>query len=327
MESFYIRVPKQSGEQIRRKLIERGVLYKNLKIKREGDFLLIPVLSLIEGYEAGIGDFEEIITEPKAADILGFSPAYEQIGDIAIIDRHEPDASKVADVLLKQNRIKTVLQAETSVTGEYRTRSVTILAGERRTETMYKENECRYLLDLSKVYFTPRLSTERARIADQVKDGDTVVDMFAGVGPFSILIAKRHPMAQVIAIDKNPDAIRYLKENVRLNKVRNIEIREGDARDAVTDISGADHVIMNLPHSAIEFMDKALGMLKNGGIIHFYAIAHENDLFEGILKRIEALAGLSGFHIVPLDKRVVRPYAPYQFNICIDFQAARINIR
>ncbi len=327
MESFYIRVPKKSGEQTRRELIELGVLYKNLKIKIEGDFLLIPVISLIEGYEAGTGNFEEIINEAKTSDILGFSPAYEQIGDIAIIDRHEPHAREVADVLLKQNRIKTVLQAETSVTGEFRTRGVSILAGERRTETLYKENECRYLLDLSKVYFTPRLSTERARIADQVKDGDKVVDMFAGVGPFSILIAKRHPVAQVIAIDKNPEAIGYLKENVKLNKVRNIEIREGDARDTVTDISGADHVIMNLPHSAIEFVDKALGMLKDGGIIHFYAIAHENDLFEGILKRIEALARLSGFQIVSLDKRVVRPYAPYQFNICIDFQAARINIR
>ncbi len=320
MESQYIRASKNRGEQTRRELIERGVVDKNLKIRTKNDDLLIPVLKHIEGYEIGIGDFEEIIIKRSPAEILGFSPAYEHIGDIAIIDRQQAQAHRVAQVLLKQNRIKTVLQAESSVTGEYRTRSVSILAGEKRTRTLYRENKCRYLIDLSRVYFTPRLSTERARIADKIHDGEIVVDMFAGVGPFSILIAKRYPRAHVIAIDKNPDAIRYLKENVKLNKVENIKIIDRDARDAVKEISGADHVIMNLPHSAIEFLDAAFGVLKNGGIIHFYAIAHENDLFDGILKRIEDIAGLSGFHIVPLDKRVVRPYAPYQFNICIDFQ-------
>ena len=320
MESQYIRASKNRGEHTRRELIELGVVDKNLKIRTEKDDLLIPVLKHIEGYEIGIGDFEEVIIERSPAQILGFSPAYEQIGDIAIIDRHQPQAQEVAKVLLKQNRIKTVLQAETSVTGEYRTRSVSILAGERRTETLYRENECRYLLDLSKVYFTPRLSTERMRIADKIKDGDKVVDMFAGVGPFSILIAKKFPSTHVIAIEKNPDAVRYLKENVKLNKVENVKIIDRDARDAVKEISGADHVIMNLPHSAIEFLDAAFGVLKNGGIIHFYAIAHENDLFDGILKRIEAVAGLSGLQIVPMEKRIVRPYAPYQFNICIDFQ-------
>jgi len=320
MESQYIRIPKKNGEKNRRELIELGVVDKNLKIRTENDDLLIPVIKHIEGYEIGIGDFEDVIIERSLAEILGFSPAYEQIGDIAIIDRHQTQAQEVAQVLLKQNRIKTVLQAETSVTGEYRTRSVSILAGERRTETLYRENECRYLLDLSKVYFTPRLSTERMRIADKIKDGDKVVDMFAGVGPFSILIAKKFPSAHIIAIDKNPDAISYLKENVKLNRVKNVEIREGDSRYALKDIKDADHVIMNLPHSAIEFLDTAFGVLKNGGIIHFYAITHENDLFAGILKRIEAAAGLSGLWIVPLDKRIVRPYAPYQFNICIDFQ-------
>jgi tRNA (guanine37-N1)-methyltransferase len=327
MESRYIRVPKNRGEHTRRKLIELGVINKNLKIKREDDDILIPVLMVIDSYETGFGDFEELIIDRSLAEILGFSPAYEQIGDIAIIDRHELQAQKVAQVLLKKSRIKTVLRAETSVIGEYRTRSVSMLAGERRTETHYRENECRYLLDLSKVYFTPRLSTERARIADRIQDGDKVVDMFAGVGPFSILIAKRFPGAHVIAIDKNPDAVRYLKENVKLNRVRNVEIREGDARDAVKDISGADHVIMNLPHSAIEFLGAAFGVVKNGGVVHFYAISHEDDLFEGIIKRIEDMAVLSGFHIVSLDKRIVRPYAPYQFNICIDLKVNYLTLQ
>ncbi|KCZ70324.1 putative methyltransferase [Candidatus Methanoperedens nitroreducens] len=320
MESLCIRIPKKAAEEARRKLIELDAIDKSLKIRSEDDYLLIPITRPVQGYDIEKRDFEVLEKEKSPAEILGFAPAYEQIGDIAIIDRHEPEAQRIAEVLIRQKKIKTVLQAETSVGGEYRTRGLSVLAGERKTETLYKENECRYKLDIARVYFTPRLATERLRVANQIHDGEKVVDMFAGVGPFSILIAKKFPSAHVIAIDKNPDAIHYLRENVKLNKVRNVEIREGDARDEIKGISGVDHVIMNLPHSSLEFLDAALGIVKKGGIIHFYAIAHEDDLFDGVLKKIEETASHHGMRIVPLNKRIVRPYAPYQYNICIDFQ-------
>jgi tRNA (guanine37-N1)-methyltransferase len=318
MESPCIRVPRIVGERTRKKLIELGALNKNLKIKTYGEDLLIPVLKPVEGLGEIIKEnFEITEYETPIPQVPG---AYELIGDIAIIDQHEENAMEIADILLQHKNVKTVMQAASAVSGEYRTRELTYLAGENRTETLYRENGCRYLLDVSKVYFTPRLSTERMRIADQVKDTDKVVDMFAGVGPFCILVAKRFPRARVMAVDKNPVAIKYLRENVRLNKVRNLEIREGDARDEVKSISDADHVIMNLPHSGLEFLDAAFGVIKRGGIIHLYAISHEDDLFGGILKDIENYACKAGFRVIPLDKRIVRPYAPYQYNICIDFQ-------
>ncbi len=320
MESLLIRVPKKRGEETRQKLSELGFINKNLKIKSETDDILIPIIKQVAGFDIETGDFELLKKQESTEEILGYSPAFEQIGDIAIIERHEPDAQKVAEVLLQNNKIKTVLYAETSISGEYRTRGVTILAGEKKTRTLYRENGCRYLLDLACVYFTPRLSTERMRIAAQVKNGNKVVDMFAGAGPFSILIGKKFPDGHVIAIDKNPDAIFFLKENVKLNKVKNVEIKEGDAREIAKDISGADHIIMNLPHRGLEFLDAALGMIKKGGVIHFYAMAHEDDLFDGILSRIKEIAGKSDFQVNTLDKRIVRPYAPYQYNICIDFQ-------
>ncbi len=320
MESLCIRVQKKFGEEVRQKLIELGVIDKNLKIKSENEDLLIPVVRPMEGYGIEKAGFEALKKEKPPAEILGFSPAHEQIGDIVIIDRYEPEAKRVADVLLRQNKVRTVLQAETSISGEYRIRGLSILAGERKTEPIYTENGCRYLIDLAKAYFTPRLATERLRVANQVHDGDLVVDMFAGVGPFSILIAKRFPHARVIAIDKNPDAIRYLEENVKLNKVKNIEIREGDAKEEIKGLSDADHIIMNLPHSGLEFLDAALGILKKGGVIHFYAIAHEDDLFDGLLTKIEEIAHGLNLRINPVNKRIVRPYAPYQYNICIEFQ-------
>jgi tRNA (guanine37-N1)-methyltransferase len=317
-ESLCIRVPRIAGERTRQKLIELGALNKNLRIKAYGDELLIPVLKPIEGLgEITKENFEILEYESPIPQVPG---AYELIGDIAIIDLHEENARQIATLLLQQKNIKTVFQADSAVSGEYRTRELSYIAGENRTETIYIENRCRYLLDVSRVYFTPRLSTERMRIADQVKDGDKVVDMFTGIGPFSILIAKKFPGAHVIAIDKNPVAIKYLRENVRLNKVGNIEIKEGDSRDEIKGIRDADHIIMNLPHSGLEFLDAAFGIIKRGGVIHLYAISHENDLFKGILRDIENHASKAGFRVIPIDRRIVRPYAPYQYNICIDFQ-------
>jgi len=317
-ESLCIRVHRREGESIRKKLIELCVLNKVLKIRSSGEDLLIPVLTPVEGFGQLITDFFEVLEyESPLSQAPG---AYELIGDIAIIDQHEENVMDIANVLLQHKNIKTVFQATSAVSGEYRTRELLFIAGEKKAETIYRENGCRYLLDVTSVYFTPRLSTERMRIAGQVINGENVIDMFAGIGPFSILIAKRFPGAHVIAIDKNPVAIKYLRENTRLNKINNIEIKEGDSREQVAGVSDADHVIMNLPHSAMEFIDAALGIIKRGGIIHFYAISHEDDLFEGIFKKIEEHARRAGFQVFVLDQKIVRPYAPYQYNVCIDFR-------
>ncbi|MFA4955498.1 MAG: class I SAM-dependent methyltransferase family protein [Candidatus Methanoperedens sp.] len=317
-ESLCIRVQRREGESIRKKLIEMGVLNKDLKIRSSGEDLLIPVLTPMEGFsKLEIDIFEVLEYESPLSQAPG---AYELIGDIAIIDQHEDNVMDLAKVLLQHKNIKTVFQATSAVSGEYRTRELVFIAGAKKSETIYRENGCRYLLDVTSVYFTPRLSTERMRIAGQVTDGENVIDMFAGIGPFSILIAKRFPLSHVIAIDKNPVAIKYLRENARLNKINNIEIKEGDSREEVAGISDADHIIMNLPHSAMEFIDAALGIIKRGGIIHFYAISHEDDLFEGIFKNIEEHARIAGLRVTSLENRIVRPYAPYQYNVCIDFR-------
>ena len=166
-------------------------------------------------------DFERQEKKPVPEDLLGFSPAYEVIGDIALLEDPDLDtrkASKIADALLRSHsNIKTVLKPLTPVIGEFRVRKFEIVAGEPTTETIHREYGCRYKVDLARAYFTPRLSTERSRILSRVKEGDTVVDMFAGVGPYSILIAKSKKPLKVVAIDKNPDAVHYLRENIILN--------------------------------------------------------------------------------------------------------------
>ena len=332
MKRQCIKVPKKKGEPVRRRLLELEILDNSVKISADEAFLYLPLTRVpapgeLESFPEEIEllefEFKPQEKKPVPEDLLGFSPAYEVIGDIALLEDPELDkekASRIADaLLLTHSNIKTVLKPLTPVIGEFRVREFEVVAGEPRTETIHREYGCRYKVDLSRAYFTPRLSTERSRILSQVKEGDSIVDMFAGVGPYSILIAKSKKPSKVLAIDKNPDAVRYLRENIILNSAKNIEAIEGDARKEAKKFAGtADHVIMNLPHSAFEFLDSAVLLTKPGGIIHYYGITPEDDLFESSIELIREAAEKAGRKIEVLEKRVVRSYAPHQYNICIE---------
>ncbi|WP_410508665.1 class I SAM-dependent methyltransferase family protein [Methanosarcina hadiensis] len=332
MKRKCIKVPKKKGEPARRVLLGLDIFDNSLKIGSDETFLYLPLSrepvseelkDLPLDSEMAEFDFEPIEKKPAPEDLLGFSPAYEVVGDIALLEDENLDAEtalKIADALLRtQPNIKSVVKPLTPVIGEFRVREFEVIAGEPRTETIHREYGCRYKIDLSKAYFTPRLSTERSRILSRVKDGDTVVDMFAGVGPYSILLAKSKKPSKVVAIDKNPDAVRYLKENISLNSAKNIEAIEGDAREEAKRFAGtADHVIMNLPHSAYEFLDSAVLLTKSGGIIYYYGITPEDDLFESSIGLIREAAEKAGRKVEVLETRVVRSYAPHQYNICIE---------
>jgi tRNA (guanine37-N1)-methyltransferase len=332
MKRQSIKVAKKRGEHVRKTLLELDILDNSLKIGSNESFLYLPLSRepapselehLPEGIELIDFDFEIQQKRPAPEDLLGFSPAYEVIGDIALLEDADLDnqkASRIANaLLLTQPNIKTVLKPLTPVIGEFRIREFEVIAGEPRTETIHREYGCRYKVDLARAYFTPRLSTERSRILSWIKEGNKVVDMFAGVGPYSILLAKSKKPSKVIAIDKNPDAVHYLKENIVLNSAKNIEAIEGDAREEAKKFAGtADHVIMNLPHNAYEFLDSAILLTKPGGIIHYYGITPEDDLFESSIKIIREAAEKAGRQVEVLEKRVVRSYAPYQYNICIE---------
>ncbi len=307
--------------------MELDILDKSLKIFSEDGELYLPLERELTPEE-----FDELPGEAKQAerefeshekiftleDILGFTPGYEIVGDIALIEADEPEAERIADALLKLHRnVKTVLGAVSAVEGEFRTRRFKVLAGDERTETIHKDHGCKYKVDLARAYFTPRLSTERQRIVSQISENDVVLDMFAGVGPYSIPIAKK--CKKVIAMDKNPDAIHFLKENVELNSIGNIEVIEGDANEIARNFKGiADHVIMNLPHSADAFLDAAIFVMAPQGIIHYYGMTHEDDLFDSSIGLIEAAAKKVGRSVEVVECRTVRSYAPHQYNVCIE---------
>ncbi len=323
-----VKVPKNQGEPNRLALIEMELLDSSKRIASDGVDLFLPLVREPNDDEKGnLGDvefleyqFEEHEKAPTLEDLLGFMPHYEVIGDIALIEADDNDANRIGEALLKFHpHVNTVLGATSPVVGEFRIREFTLIAGEDKTETIHKEYGCRYVVDLAKAYFTPRLSTERERILSWIKPDDVIVDMFAGVGPYSILIAKKANPKKVIAIDKNPAAVEFLQRNVVLNSVDNVEVIEGDANVEAERFAGiADHVIMNLPHNAYDFLDSAVKLTKQGGMIHYYGMTHEDDLFDGSIGLIEAAAERAGRKIEIVERRTVRSYAPHQYNICIE---------
>ena len=327
MKRQCIRVNKKKGEQLRKVLMEMGVLDTSMRIGSDEQYIYIPLTSDVDLAELPLEDIQvtehEFKLHEKQAtleDILGRTPSYEIIGNIALLESDETDLERTADALLKvQPHIRTVLAAPSPVEGEFRTRRFTFVKGENTTQTVHKEYGCKYVIDMEKAYFTPRLGTERSRILQQIKDGEVIVDMFAGVGPFSILIGKNCPSCRVVAIDKNPEAVKFLRHNIELNAATNVEAVEGDAKEEVQRYIGvADHIIMNLPHTAQEFLDAAMVVSKPGTLIHYYDITPESDLYSSSLGYIESAASKAGFAIEPIATRIVRSYSPHQFNVCIE---------
>jgi tRNA (guanine37-N1)-methyltransferase len=224
----------------------------------------------------------------------------------------------IGEAILKVHRhIKAVFAKGSKVSGEYRVRELIHLAGERRTETLHRENGIRLRLDVAKVYYTPRLATERMRVFEKTQPGEVVFDMFAGVGPYSILLAKKAKL--IFTCDLNPWAIKYLEENRRLNKAFNVIPILGDVRKVAGRVK-ADRVIMNLPKFADRFLKEAMMSVKPGGVVHYYGFGPEEDLFSEHEMKINAVARELGFKVEFLGERKVRPYAPRQSNIAIDFQ-------
>jgi tRNA (guanine37-N1)-methyltransferase len=234
----------------------------------------------------------------------------------------------IGEAILKTHRnIRTVLAKAGAISGTYRLREFTFIAGEHKTQTVHREFGCQYHVDVAKAYFSPRLSHEHQRVASLVQTGETVVDLFAGVGPFSVLIAKKNPNVRVYAVDINPDAVELLKVNARANRVENrVFPILGDAKQITANkLKGsADRVIMNLPETAIEFVDAACQAIKpQGGIIHFYAFVRSPDSIENLKFRFSQAVESTGRKAeVFLYAKSIRETAPYKSQIVLDAKIA-----
>lgn len=252
------------------------------------------------------------------------------IGDIAIIKIRDAtvDAQAVAkQIMAVHKNVKTVFAQASPVMGDFRVRALKLLAGEGKTRTKYRESGCVFAVDVEKCYFSPRLSHERDRIARLVKNGETVVNMFAGVGCFSVIIAKTAPQTKVYSIDLNPLAFRYMEENVKINRVYGrVTPILGDSKNIVnTHLQHkADRVLMPLPEKALEYLPYAVSALKpTGGWIHLYDFQHATGTEDPLGKTKQNVAQKLGSLRVGYTfgfSRVVRSIGPNWYQTVLDIQ-------
>ncbi len=198
----------------------------------------------------------------------------EEIGDICLLKlpKELSDFYPLISKAILDNfpQFQVVAVRTGHIKSEERVGELRVIAGENRTETIHREYGCRYKLDLKKVFFTPRLSYEHNRVANLVRDGEVVLNMFSGIGTFSILIAKRAKNCRVFSIDINPYAIEYLKTNILLNKVQGKVIAIlGDAAE-IEETAPANRIIMPLPLRAYDYLEFAAKKITPGGTIHYY---------------------------------------------------------
>jgi tRNA (guanine37-N1)-methyltransferase len=270
----------------------------------------------------------ELLADQLPPNLLASLPrALDIVGDIAIVElppELEPHKAAVGAAILQAHRsVRVVLAKAGKVSGTFRLREFEFLAGEKRTITLYKEHGCNYYVDMAKAYFSPRLSHEHQRVAELVGEGEIVVDLFAGVGPFAVPIAKNCKTAEVYAIDINADAVELLKRNARLNRVENrVHAITGDARQIVNEkLAGvADRVIMNLPETASAFIDVACKTMKSdGGIVHFYGFVRMPDTLENFKQLFAEGVAKAGRKVVEFQcEKTVRETAPFEWQAVLD---------
>jgi tRNA (guanine37-N1)-methyltransferase len=255
--------------------------------------------------------------------------SFDIVGDIAIIrltEASSQNAKRIADaVMMVHGNVKTVLAQTDAVGGKFRLRRLTYISGENRTHTIHRESGCVFSVDLESCYFSPRLSHERSRIASLVQPDEMIVNMFAGVGCFSIIIAKHVNSAKVYSIDINPKAFRFMIENIRLNRAYEKVIPIlGDAKAIIENqlSRSADRVLMPLPEKAFEYLPHAMIALKPpGGWIHVHTFEHtaktENPVEKAKEKVKNALDNLGTSYEIPVV-RVVRSTGPNWWQLVAD---------
>jgi tRNA (guanine37-N1)-methyltransferase len=268
-----------------------------------------------------------------ASRIIG---SMDVIGDIAIVkipqDLLDDRRFRYGEEIIRKLKyIKVVLRQRTPVEGILRLRKFEFLAGEKRTDTIYKEHGIICRVDVERVYFSPRLSRERDRISKLVSEGETVINMFAGVGPYSILIAKRREETTIHSIDINPVAIEYHLTNNILNKVEEkITTYLGDASNIILRYLHrvADRVLMPLPEYAMQYIKYALYAAKDMATLHVYLhvpyYKEEGESIEKAVDMVKKEIEERGYRISRIEGHRVREVGTRVMQICVDTSIVRI---
>lgn len=236
---------------------------------------------------------------------------YKKIGDILILDNSHPDDDY--NELSRRHNVKTIMKIN-HIQGTKREPVYKILYG-GETETVNKENGCLFKLDLAKVMWSKGNNNERLRIARLVEDDETVLDMFAGIGYFSIPIGVHANAREVISIEINPNSYHFLCENIRLNKLDNVTPILGDCK-VETPKYRADRIIMGYVKTTHHYLKAAIGSLNEGGVLHYHETVPEKLMNTRPIERIMSEADGREVELLKVNK--IKKYAPGVEHVVID---------
>ncbi|WP_458454692.1 class I SAM-dependent methyltransferase [Methanobrevibacter sp.] len=325
-----VKVPLKQLNDTRIKLMENGQMNMEYRIKASDDYGYIPINSDVNDYEIVDIELEPMKKVPhnfsellegelSREEIENLRTSFDTIGDIVILEIPEDLEDKkqiIGDAALKFTKRKAIYMKKSAIKGTTRVRDLEFLSGVDDSVTIHKEHGARLKLDVREVYFSPRLATERKRVMESVREGEKILDMFCGIGPFPIVIA-RNKETDITAVDINESAIRYLNENIRLNKLKgSITSYCGDVKQVSQSFNlKFDRIIMNLPGLAYSFLDVAVNLIEDGGIINYYEFS---DSYEQGIKRLENACQKAGKKVEIMNCRKVKSTSPGEWHVAID---------
>ena len=269
---------------------------------------------------------EGVLSQKESEELIS---AFDQIGEIIIVRIPDSLMQKkkiIGKTLLEEVKIaKSVFYQASAVEGDFRTRNLEILAGEDNTKTEYKEFGCKFTVDVENAFFSPRLSTERERIANLIQNDETMINMFAGVGMFSIMAAKKKKCT-VYSIDINPVAANLCEKNIKQNKLAGkVFSINGDASEIIKEqlSDKSDRTLMLLPERSDEFLESAINATKNGGIIHYYSHIHADKKSEAGRLSEEHYLQVTPVQSKILGSKIVRAVGPRYYQTVVDVKISK----
>ncbi|MCK4589247.1 MAG: class I SAM-dependent methyltransferase family protein [Nanoarchaeota archaeon] len=330
-----VKVKVEEAEKVRNYLKGKGWLDTDYKIEKESNFIFIPVTEKLKKYKVMERKLKKTKREKTIVEMLKgklnsselnlLPRTFEEVGDILVLELERGLEKKKKVIggayLKKYKQIKTVLKKKVEHSGEYRLRKLEWLAGEKKKETLYKENGVSLKVNLEKVYFSSKSAGERLRIAKLVKDGEEVLVMFSGCAPFPLVIARNSSVKEVVGVELNPDGHKSGEENVKLNRLwGRVKLYQGDVRKVVPKLKRKfDRVVMPLPKTGEKFLDVALKVVKDKGMVHLYAFLGEEN-FDSDRKKVLGICKKLGKKCRVVDFRKCGAFAPGVFRVVYDLR-------
>ncbi|MDR2873514.1 MAG: class I SAM-dependent methyltransferase family protein [Methanobrevibacter sp.] len=351
-----VKVPLKGINEVKNILIKINLLNKYYKIKTDGNYGLIAIktpknlenlenkinenlkMSKIKDLNKSTVKIENIGMEPfkkeprslseqlkgklNEDEIKYLKTSFDIIGDLVLLEipkNLEKHKEVIGNACIDFTNTKSAFMKKSGIKGVIRTREIERIAGEDNSRTIAKEHGVKISLDLKQVYFSPRLATERKRVEKQAKNGEKILDMFTGVGPLPILIAKNKNV-EIYGVDINKIAIEYFKENIKINKLNDhIYPIFGDINDVALKFKEKglkfNRIIMNLPETAYKFLDLSIYLLSDNGILHYYEFSGD---YEILINRIKQIAIIYNREIEVLNMRKVKSSSPGRWIMGVD---------